>query len=407
MSQHRSPRHSRPDVARASRVIAALAYVGPLSLIIAAPLPRSRFIMRHALIAMATHLLRFAWAGLTIALWLYLGAAHPERLATLATDLGILLLAGVPWFPSMPWELFSLLALPLGLTWLVSLIGIAVAASGHTLDLQALLHADWPDVPAEPLAAPAPRRDERRYARELQERRLERMWNASAVAQSEHRRQERIEQVKRDLEMVLQRLNHLNHLLSLGEISLSRFDAMHADLISYLDALRRELIDLQSRRADTLTSGTRPVAPLALTQLTEVQVQTLAVLDPGGTPIYTVGYFSLDESLITGMVSALDSLSEEMFGSRVHKTQLAEGQVVHFARGRLTIAFAIFEDEPAPVQIGQLRDFLDTFEQANAALLARPPVDPAGVASVPMPFSFARRLADEPKAEPVSATHAP
>src|SRR5690606_7838941 len=209
------------------------------------------------------------------------------------------------------------------------------------------------------------------------------------------RRGERIDQVKFEMEAVLGRLDHLNHLLSYGEVSLSRFTAAHSELIAYLDALRRELSDLQSRRGDVVTASIRPTPPLALTELPPVKVATMALLDRGGVPIFTYGHFPLDESLVTGMVSALDSLSEEMFGSRVHKTQLAEGQVVHFARGQYTVAFVIFEDEPAPVQIGHLREFLDDFERANAAVLASPPVDTDRLVPVPVPFAFLRRLPDD------------
>lgn len=381
--------------ARLSRVTGALVYLGPLCLIVVSLPTRSRFIMRHALIAMTTHLFRFGLSGLLIGLWLYQGgSAHPARAATLAADLGMLLLTGLPWIPGMERELLYLLALPLGMTWIVSLAGVVIAASGHTIDFDALLHADWPDALPEPVVKGPNPAAERAYARELRERRLERIWDASIAAQTERRRGARIEQVQSDMDAVLRRLDHLNRLLSLGEISLPRFDAMHHDLIAYLDALRAELTGLQTRSSDARANGGlgAPASPpLALTDLPEVHALTLAVLDPGGVPIFTVGHFALDETLITGMVSALDSLSEEMFGSRVHKTQLAEGQVVHFVRGRLTIAFAIFEDEPAPAQIVELREFLDAFEQTNGALLMRGPLDPDQVVALPPPFTFLDR----------------
>lgn len=381
---------------RRSRLMATLAYIGPLSLVIAGLLPRSRFVLRHALIAMTLHLVRFAMAGMVLTLWLFPGdGVETGRVARLAADLGALLLAGVPWPGGMTREAALLLSFPLGMTWIASLAGAAAAATGHTLDYHALLHADWPDAPPEPAVESSTPIDERAYARELRERQLARIWSASRVAQAERRRRERMEQIKREMEVVLVRLDYLNHLLSFGELSLSRFTAMHTELIGYLDALRRELVDLQARRTDVLSAEKRPVAPLALTEIPQVQVLTLAVLDPSGVPIFTSGHFPLDESLITGMVSALDSLSEEMFGSRVHKTQLAEGQVVHFARGQYTVAFVIFEDEPAPVQIGHLREFLDDFERANAAVLASPPVDTDRLVPVPVPFAFLRRLPDD------------
>lgn len=400
MSSSSDPGRTRP--ARRSRLLASLAYVGPLSLVIVALLPRSRFVLRHALIAMAIHLARLLLAGTVASLWI-IATDGEGRFSRIAADLGSLLLFGLPWPVGWERDLLLVLSFPLGLTWLLTLGGLAVAATGHSLDLRALFQADWPDAMPKPVEAAPTQFDERAYARELRERQLERIWNASMVAQSERRRQERIEQVKGEMDLVLGRLDYLNHLLSFGELSLSRFNAMHAELIAYLDALRAELADVQWRWGDAITSTLRPSPPLALTETPQVHALTLAVLDQGGVPIFTTGYFPLEESLITGMISALESLSEEMFGSRVHKSQLAEGQVVHFVRGTHTIAYAIFEDEPAPVQIGQLREFLDAFEQENAELLANPPVDPAQVTAVPLPFEFLRRLPAEEESTDRSA----
>lgn len=383
--------------ARRSRMLGSLAYFGPSSLIIVALLPRSPFVMRHSMTALTLHLVRLGWTGLLIFLWtIKLDGEQSGHFAQLAGNLGLLLLTGIPWLPGMEHELVLLLALPLGVTWLLAIAGGGAAYTGHTMDIQALLTAHWPDEPPEPVADDKPDpAAERAQARALRERQLARIWNASLLAQTERRRGERIDQVKFEMEAVLGRLDHLNHLLSYGEVSLSRFTAAHSELIAYLDALRRELSDLQSRRGDVVTASIRPTPPLALTELPPVKVATMALLDRGGVPIFTYGHFPLDESLVTGMVSALDSLSEEMFGSRVHKTQLAEGRVVYFARGRWATAFVVFEDEPAPAQIGELRAFLDLFEEENAGRLDTLPIDPATLTEVPVPFEFLRRLGTE------------
>ncbi|MDI3341558.1 MAG: hypothetical protein QJR03_13625 [Sphaerobacter sp.] len=389
----------RTGPARRSRVLASLAYAGPLSLGIVALLPRSPFLMRHALVALTLHLVRFAWGGLFLVLWrVPEPGAGVGRAARLAVDLAMLLLVGLPWPSGLTRDTALLLSLPLGATWVLGLAGALAAATGRTFDLDALLHADWPDDAPPPPVVPAAHVDERAQARALRERRLARIWQASLVARSEQRRRERMEQLKEQMDAVLIRLDYLNHLLSLGELSLNRFTAMHTELIRYLDALRRELAELQSRWADVPPATQWPVPPPALTELPPVRVLTLAVLDHGGVPIFTSGHFPLDESLVTGMVSAIDSLSEEMFGSRVLKTQLAEGQVVHFARGRYTVAFALFEDEPAPVQIGHLRDFLHAFEQANAAALTASPVDTSRLTPVPVPFAFLQPPPGDPLA---------
>ncbi|MBX6342877.1 MAG: hypothetical protein IRY97_10495, partial [Thermomicrobiaceae bacterium] len=300
-------------------------------------------------------------------------------------------LTGVPLAPGHDREILYALSLPLGSTWLLALGGLIAAATGRTADLRALLSADWPDEPVTAAAEAAPPIDERSYARELREKRLARFWHASRAAAIERQRRERIAAVRAAMGEVLVRLDHLNHLLSVGEISMNRFTAVHAEWIAYLDALRTELIELESRRAAPSSVQRAPVPP-TLVDLPPVRALTLAVVDRSGVPIATYGHFPLDETVVTGMLAAFESLSAEMFGSQVHKTQLAHGQVVHFARGRAVIAFALFEDEPAPVQVAQLRAFLDEFEQANAGVLGRLPIDPDHLTPIPVPFTFARRL---------------
>ncbi len=221
------PRRYLP--ARGSRALAALAYLGGISLVLVGCQLRSRFAQRHALVALGLHLLRFAWAGLVLAVWAVKGGGgETSRYAWLAFDLGTLLLTGVPLAPGHGRDILYALSLPLGSTWLLALGGLIAAATGRTADLRALLSADWPDEPVAAAAEAAPPIDERSYARELREKRLARFWHASRAAAIERQRRERIAAVRAAMGEVLVRLDHLNHLLSVGEISMNRFTAVHA-----------------------------------------------------------------------------------------------------------------------------------------------------------------------------------
>jgi hypothetical protein len=133
-----------------------------------------------------------------------------------------------------------------------------------------------------------------------------------------------------------------------------------------------------------------PNPPDALTGAPDAQVVSLAVIDRSGVPIVTYGHFALDESLISGMVSVIDSLSEEMFGSRASKTHLAGADVVHFAYGAHTILLTTFDDEPSPVQLAQLREYIDEFEAVNVGRLAESPIDVDAVTAIEVPFRFRR-----------------
>ncbi len=404
-----------------NRRIATIAYIGGASLFIVPFRPRSRYAARHVTVAGGLHLIRFIWATLTIVVWT-LGSNEQisHRMDRLVFDMCALLIAGIPWPAGVDLRFALALSLPIGCTWLLALIGAFLAATGRTVDLDACFNSDWSgemEYPHEGYgngqgANAKHRPEDRSRFKELTEQRLDRMWKASQVAAVERRRSERLEQVRTDQNAVLSRIANLNRMLSLGEISLTRFNSIYAELIEYLDVLRLEMSDLEMRRVDAFDIKQHPMRPPTVDHVPETRVLTLAIVDPSGLPIRTYGDFPLEESMITGMVSAFESLSEEMFGSHVHKTQLADGQVVHFVRGRLTIGYAIFEDEPAAEQIFRLREFLESFEAINAEDLRHLPVDPTRLRDVPTPFDFVPRetgLPEEkspPKPQPIRRINA-
>lgn len=378
---------SRPT--KADRTLAALAYVGPgwaVALLIAPP---RRFVLRHTLLATTLHLTRCIASALVVLLWLLAHRGADPLAGPMSLQFGSLLVFGVPWL-GLSGQLLLALALPLGGIWLLCLAGALIAGSGHTLDLHGLLNGDWSDpLPADSQPTTS-RWDDPRQARALTEQRLNRIWHASRQAAAERRRVERMRWIRGEQDVVLGQLDNLNHMLSLGELSMNRFNLLHSELIAYLNELRQELLELEQRRAEPDGALDLSRRPTALGALPDVRVLSLAVVDASGAPVRTYGHFPLDESIITGMVAAFESLSAEMFGSHVHKTQLAGGQVVHFARGQALVAYAVFEDDPSPRQIANLRDFLGAFEETNRAALRVLPVDPSRLREVPAPFAVAR-----------------
>ncbi len=386
-----------------NRRIATLSYLGGASVFIVPFRPRSRYVARHATVAGGLHLVRFIWATLTIAVWSLSSTNQVSfRLDRLMLDMCSLLVAGIPWPAGIDLRFALALSLPVGCTWILGLVGAFLAATGRTADLNACINADWSgemdylqDEAGRNLRLTGrPRNEDRSRFKEMTEQRLDRIWQASQVAAIERRRSERLEQVRIDQESVLSRIANLNRMLSLGEISLTRFNTIYAELIDYLNVLRMELNDLEMRRLDAVDFNDKRPRPPVLDHVPTTRVMTLAIADPSGLPIRTYGDFPLDESMVTGMVTAFESLSEEMFGSQVHKTQLASGKVVHFVRGRLSIAYAIFEDEPAVEQIFRLREFHESFETINDVDLRKLPIDPTRLRDVPTPFDFV------PRAEP-------
>jgi hypothetical protein len=415
MPQHARTSRARP--ARLSRVMAAACYlVGAFSLVVVAVGPRNPFLVRHAQQAMILHLVRLALVSAMIVAWY--GMSAPEQGSTVilfTLHLATLVLIGLPWPVGLDAEIILMLGLPLGVPWLLSIAGAMVAATGYSIDLRGMFSRRWPDWidDREPVIG-TPEYDrwiglrgglvgadfeetgehysevERRIARELRDGRLERMWNASRVAAQERNRYEILQELELRQDTVLVRMDNLNHLLSSGMMSLSRYNRFNQDLIEYLDALRTVRAQMQSRTVTGQMLRDLPNPPDALASAPDAEAITMAVIDQTGIPVVTHGHFQIDESLISGMVSVMDGLSEEMFGSRASSTKLDDGEVVYFAQGKLSSAFITFDDEPSPMQITQLREYIDNFEQANEAVLRRTPVDPAKLEDVRVPFRFAR-----------------
>jgi hypothetical protein len=223
--------------------------------------------------------------------------------------------------------------------------------------------------------------------------RLERMWSASRVAAQERNRKDILRELENRQDTVLVRLDHLNHLLSTGSISMSRYNRFNQELVGYLDGLRSVMARVRARSEGAGQAlGVLPEAPASLTSAPDAGALALAVIDKSGIPVVTYGHFAMDESLVSGMVSVLDGLSEEMFGARVNMTQLAGGDVVYYSQGEYTSAFVTFDDEPSPSQVQRLRDYVESFESTNAAQLNGTPVNSSKIKEIEVPFRFARRL---------------
>jgi hypothetical protein len=219
---------------------------------------------------------------------------------------------------------------------------------------------------------------EKERLRQLRDQRLEQIRYATTTAASERLRDRRIREAQRELGANLVRLDHLNHLLAIGELSTTRYREMAAEVQEEIGALREELTSLGARIGPHI-SNRPPIQSHVATLGSRLQARTLSLsfIDRSGLPLFTYGHFPLDEALIAGMLSAFNSISNEVFGSPINKTHLAEGQVLYFVHGRWSVLMALFDDEPSPTQIGRLQRSLVAFEETNADELQQNPVEPA------------------------------
>jgi len=176
--------------------------------------------------------------------------------------------------------------------------------------------------------------------------------------------------------------------LQLGEISERRYSEQRGQLDARLAELGVRIAVHGARRLPPSELNGRRRHEPATDVLTQVPLQTLAITARSGVPLLTYGNFRLDEALVTGILSAFNSLSEEVFGAEVHKTELAEGQVLSFVHSRHTVTMAVFEEDPSPTQLRLLRDLVDEFERINGQELAKPSPNPARLKELTIPFSF-------------------
>jgi hypothetical protein len=383
----------RNTVARAERWAAAGAYLAGGAFAVSASNPEATFVRRHVRCALFIHGVRLVWVGLIVGLWWWRYADGPgrERLRELGLDLSLLAIAGVPWPSSFSMPLLPWLLTPLAVTWLTSLVGFGLAIRGRSADIHAFSHADWTDVVQRPHSLSFSPEEEKRRARLARERQLERLQRSSRTIVAERGRRSEIDDLHEQVEQAERQRAYYDQLLSLGEISKRRYEQTVEDLNDQVADLKARLGELNTRRALPGTPVPGRLRMARINREAEASVESLAIVTPSGVPVFSYGRFQLDEALVAGILSAFDSLSEEVFGSRVHKTQLAHGQVLHFAHGERVVIMATFEDEPSPRQLDQLRTMLRQFEQANAGPLSRGQYDPNHLHQVEVPYRFAEQ----------------
>jgi hypothetical protein len=374
------------------RAAAALSYVAALSVVVVAARPARRFPFLHSRIALVLHVTRFLWTSIMLLLWWRTSAPTdtPYDLKHFGSDAGLLLLTGIPRVSTLQSDALAWVLTPLLICWLMSLVGFALSVRGLTLDFVALTHADWNDLVQRPDWDEIRAARERHRARVARQRHVERLRQTQKLVGVERARREQAMEAEELIVRLHAERSHIDQLLALGEISRRRYDSLASEIAEELLELQGAVSFMRQRQVAP-TTVPKKLRVGRLDRMPESEVETIAIVAPSGVPLFTYGTFQLDNAIVAGMLSAFDGISEEVFGSRVHKTELAEGQVLHFAHGQHVIVLAIFVEEPSPRQIEQLRTMLQQFEAANAGPLARGAFDPNYLHEIISPFKFRER----------------
>lgn len=374
------------------RVLAASSYFGLIGALVPLAQPDNRFVVNHARGAIRLHLLRVVLI-LPVLILPVTDRAHPptpDDLSIFAGNLSFLALCGLPLPELRSGAPSSWVVAVLVLTWAAQLAGAAVALAGLTTDWHAFFHADWPNRnarPGSPAVVFGGVREKEELSR-LRDVRLARRHAADAVASNERRRRGSLEELREEFAEVSAHRAHQTQLLQLGEISERRYKAAAGQLDAWLNDVATQIAILGARRSP-VEPDNRQRRELPTDLIVHVPLQTLAISGRNGIPLFTYGGFRLDEALVAGILTSFSSLSEEVFGAQVHKTELAEGQVLSFVHARWTVTMAVFDEEPSPAQVRMLRDLVDEFERINSRELSRSAPDPARLRQVHVPFTFA------------------
>jgi len=155
-----------------------------------------------------------------------------------------------------------------------------------------------------------------------------------------------------------------------GRINRRQFQEIYSHYQRQRQAIERALIEMPG------SGAWRAVAVEGKTTLLRQQhaarILSYAIYETAsGVPLAEVGKFQVDTGLLVPMLSSFRSLTQEVFGAGMKRTEIEGGRWLCFIPGRHTTLIVIFSAEPAELQLRMLEDLHRDFEMANAWALER------------------------------------
>lgn len=119
----------------------------------------------------------------------------------------------------------------------------------------------------------------------------------------------------------------------------------------------------------------------AIREATKGQALGMAIYHfDSGTILETLGDFDVDSEDLSPVLTELDERAERSDHVRSRTQRLTEGRWLAYITRRHTTAIALFQNEPAPVQITELERLHRDFEAANDNLLKSRNINPEQLA---------------------------
>ncbi|MFW6075902.1 MAG: hypothetical protein ACOC9Y_09925, partial [Chloroflexota bacterium] len=274
----------RVPITAGDRFLAAVAYIGLLPFLIIASRPGPTFIRRHQHLAAVVHLIRIVWVSAISGLYWAIGAdgSATERVQSFGYDFAFVVIVGVPWYTTWSTDALPWLLTPVILTWLLSISGFALAATGKSADFEAFISADWSDPVRRRKFLYTPPDEERVLARRARERQLERLQKSSRTMISERTRRDQISDLEEQIQRLSAQREYYDQLLALGEISKRRYEHANQELDEREATLRGQLAGLTTRVAANATAMPDRMRVNRLSRPSETKVESLAFVTASG-----------------------------------------------------------------------------------------------------------------------------
>lgn len=172
------------------------------------------------------------------------------------------------------------------------------------------------------------------------------------------------------LERVREKTNHLIQDFARGAINQRQFQVVYSHYQQQRQTVEKALIDMPGSGAwrTTVVEGK---TTLLRQQFAALLISYAIYETESSTPLAQMGDFTLDTALIVPMLSSFRSITQEIFGGGMRRTEIEGGRWLCFVPGQCTTLIAIYQEEPASLQLQTVTDLHSDFERVYHMAIKR------------------------------------
>lgn len=172
------------------------------------------------------------------------------------------------------------------------------------------------------------------------------------------------------LERIREKTNHLIQDFARGAINQRQFQVVYGHYQQQRQAVEKALIDMPGSGAWRI-AAVEGKTTLLRQQFAASLISYAIYETESGMPLAQMGNFTLDTALIVPMLSSFRSITQEIFGGGMRRTEIEGGRWLCFVPGECTTLIAIYQEEPASLQLQTVQDLHSDFERVYHMALER------------------------------------